>query len=104
MTIERDDQALIGPEFAQNPATAKGSQVEDLLKYRGVDIHIAVQRTPDYVFGRADLVSGDRYFGRLSVGNPKCSPAEVQKRLAALAQARVDILKAAEGSMSAQER
>jgi hypothetical protein len=57
-----------------------------------------VQRTPDDAFGRADLVSGDRYFGRLSIGNPTSTPAEVHRKLAALAQARVDILNAAKGA------
>lgn len=63
------------------------------LTYRGVDIRIQVQRTPDYVFGHADLVDGDRYWGRLSIGNPRATSEEVQRRLAALAQARVDVLR-----------
>ncbi|HVR52052.1 MAG TPA: hypothetical protein VMS38_20115 [Pseudorhodoferax sp.] len=67
---------------------------EQALLYRGVDIRIAVQRTPDYVFGRADLVDGQRYLGRLSIGNPSATPEEIQQRLAALAQARVDIARA----------
>lgn len=64
------------------------------LSYRGVDIRIAVERTPDYVFGQADLVAGNEFLGRLSIGNPKATPQEMQQRLSALAQARVDIFQA----------
>lgn len=70
---------------------------EQSMSYRGVDIRIAVERTPDYVFGRADLVAGDEYLGRLSIGNPRATPQEVQQRLAALAQARIDIANACRG-------
>lgn len=70
---------------------------EQAMSYRGVDIRIAVQRTPDYVFGRADLVAGEHYLGRLSIGNPRATPQQIQQRLAALAQARVDIAKAFRG-------
>ncbi|GHC99413.1 hypothetical protein GCM10007320_56000 [Pseudorhodoferax aquiterrae] len=74
---------------------------EKSMSYRGVDIRIAVQRTPDYVFGRADLVAGEDYLGRLSIGNPRATPQEIQQRLAALAQARVDIAKAFRGEAQA---
>lgn len=92
MTIE-----LQTPGSQLRPATqhhaSQGPACALRLSYRGVEIHIHVERTPDYVFGRVDLVDGDRYCGRLSIGNPKATPDEVQHRLAALAQARVDILR-----------
>ncbi|MGC3983985.1 MAG: hypothetical protein QM777_04215 [Pseudorhodoferax sp.] len=95
MTIEH--QAFPGSALpARGGALQGGSsgQLEECaLSYRGVDIRIAVQRTPDYVFGRADLVDGQQYLGRLSIGNPSATPEEVQQRLASLAKARVDISK-----------
>lgn len=77
---------------------------EQSWSYRGVDIRIAVERTPDYVFGRADLLAGEHYLGRLSIGNPRATPQEIQQRLAALAQARVDIAKACRGEDVADPR
>nr|WP_145549434.1 hypothetical protein [Variovorax boronicumulans] len=86
-------------ESGHRPAQGAGADLvgEQSMSYRGVDIRIAVQRTPDYVFGRADLVAGEDYLGRLSIGNPRATPQEIQQRLAALAQARVDIAKAFRG-------
>lgn len=92
MTIELRQQGQ--PAQRDTERKPAGAQQRDVpLKYKGVDIRIRVQRTPDYVFGHADLVDGERYCGRLSIGNPKATPDQVQQRLAALAQARVDILR-----------
>jgi hypothetical protein len=57
---------------------------------------IKVQRTPDCVFGQADLIDGERYCGRLAIGNPRTTPDDLRQRLAALAQARVDIMRSAQ--------
>ena len=91
------------PQSGRTPGLGANSDAlqEQSMSYRGVDIRIAVQRTPDYVFGRADLVAGDHYLGRLSIGNPKATPQEIQQRLAALAQARVDIANAFRGAGAA---
>jgi hypothetical protein len=92
MTIELRQQGQPAPQGTVRDDTG-GQQPAIPLTYKGVDIRIQVQRTPDYVFGHADLVDGDRYCGRLSIGNPRATPDQVQQRLAALAQARVDILR-----------
>jgi hypothetical protein len=99
MTIELRQQGQ--PALRETGRQLVDGQQRDVpLKYKGVDIRIQVQRTPDYVFGHADLVDGDRYCGRLSIGNPKATPDQVQQRLAALAQARVDILRSMQRARS----
>jgi hypothetical protein len=96
MTIELRNGHLPGsPHRAIKQGPSEPLQTS--LIYKGVNICIAVQRTPDYVFGQADLVDGEQYIGRLSIGNPKATPEHVQQRLSALAEARVDIIKAARG-------
>ena len=98
MAIQHPAPAPAAPRPGRTPGGAGSDPLqEQSMSYRGVDIRIAVQRTPDYVFGRADLVAGDQYLGRLSIGNPKATPQEIQQRLAALAQARVDITTAFRG-------
>lgn len=59
--------------------------------YRGVDIRIDVERTPDCTFGRADLFEDAEFRGRLSIGSPRATPEDVANRLARLARAKVDI-------------
>lgn len=93
MTIELRQAGQPAPSGNQGRQHADQPPSAVPLTYKGFDIRIQVQRTPDYVFGHADLVDGERYCGRLSIGNPKATPEEVQQRLAALAQARVDILR-----------
>lgn len=99
MTIELQQA---GQPTASGPAPggADGPPRAHPLTYKGVDIMIEVQRTPDCVFGHADLVEGDRYCGRLSIGNPRTTPEDVRRRLAALAQARVDIMRCAQRARS----
>lgn len=97
MTIERcggQESATSSQPFQSHVPPPKP---QTALSYRGVDIRIAVERTPDYVFGQADLVAGNEFLGRLSIGNPKATPEELRQRLSALAQARVDIFRAACG-------
>ncbi len=60
-------------------------------RYRGVEIRIDVQRTPECTFGRADLFEDDQFRGRLSIGSPDASPEDIAERLAYLARAKVDI-------------
>ncbi|HZF84498.1 MAG TPA: hypothetical protein VE084_13410 [Burkholderiaceae bacterium] len=60
-------------------------------RYRGVDIRIDVERTPDCTFGRADLFEDTQFRGRLSIGSPDATPEDVANRLARLARAKVDI-------------
>lgn len=60
-------------------------------RYRGVDIRIDVERTPDCTFGRADLFEDAQFRGRLSIGSPDATPEDVASRLADLARAKVDI-------------
>lgn len=105
MTIEH--QAIPGPaprgRGGALRAAPSGQPAEQALSYRGVEIRIAVQRTPDYVFGRADLLDGQHYLGRLSIGNPSATPEQVQQRLAALARARVDVSKVLAAAKDAGE-
>lgn len=65
------------------------------LQHRGINIQINVQRTPNYVFGQADLLEGKEFRGRLAIGSPKATPEQVHERLATLAVARAEIMKCA---------
>ena len=62
--------------------------------YRGVDIRIDVERTPECTFGRADLFEDAQFRGRLSIGSPDATPEDLARRLADLARAKVDIWRA----------
>ena len=97
MATQKPVPAARQPGCMPAPGAGADTVQEQAMSYRGVDIRIAVQRTPDYVFGRADLVAGEHYLGRLSIGNPRATPQQIQQRLTALAQARVDIAKAFRG-------
>ena len=99
MATQQPAAAAQQPGCMPAPGACADTVQEQAMSYRGVDIRIAVQRTPDYVFGRADLVAGEHYLGRLSIGNPRATPQQIQQRLAALAQARVDIAKAFRGPL-----
>lgn len=71
-------------------------QADRSQTYRGIDIRIHTEQTPESCWGRADLFDGPRFRGRLSIGDPKATPMALCERLAALAQARIEIWRAME--------